>query len=53
MAAKMDYVFLPVIDKTTGKTTYGAGRYLHYEGIPEGDVWIIDFNTLQSILCLF
>ena len=53
MAAKMDYVFLPVIDKTTGKTTYGAGRYLHYEGIPEGDVWIIDFNKLYNPYCAY
>lgn len=53
MASKIDYVFLPVIDTTTGKTTYGAGRYLHYEGIPEGDTWIIDFNKLYNPFCAY
>ena len=47
------YVFLPVIDDTTGETTYGAGRYLHYEGIPEGDTWVIDFNKLYNPYCAY
>lgn len=53
MASKVNYVFLPVIDKTTGETTYGAGRYLHYEGIPEGDEWVIDFNKLYNPYCAY
>lgn len=47
------YVFLPIIDNTTGETTYGAGRYLHYEGIPEGKEWIIDFNKLYNPYCAY
>lgn len=47
------YVFLPLIDATTGNSTYGAGRYLHYEGIPEGEDWIIDFNKLYNPLCAY
>lgn len=47
------YVFLPLIDETTGETTYGAGRYLHYEGIPEGTEWVIDFNKLYNPLCAY
>lgn len=53
MASKVNYVFLPVVDLTTGSTTYGAGRYLHFEGIPEGDEWIIDFNKLYNPLCAY
>ena len=47
------YVFLPLIDVTTGGSTYGAGRYLHYEGIPEGDQWVIDFNKLYNPSCAY
>lgn len=48
-----NYVFLPVIDETTGEATYGAGRYLHYEGVPEGNEWIIDFNKLYNPSCAY
>jgi uncharacterized protein (DUF1684 family) len=47
------YVFLPVVDETTGNETYGAGRYLHYEGIPEGTEWVIDFNKLYNPYCAY
>jgi uncharacterized protein (DUF1684 family) len=47
------YVFLPVIDATTGDSTYGVGRYLHYEGIPEGTDWTIDFNKLYNPFCAY
>lgn len=47
------YVFLPVVDETTGDETYGAGRYLHYEGIPEGTEWVIDFNKLYNPYCAY
>lgn len=48
-----EYVFLPLIDATTGEETYGAGRYLHYEGVPEGNTWIIDFNKLYNPYCAY
>tara|TARA_R110001592_G_scaffold6425_5_gene34585 strand:+ start:431 stop:1045 length:615 start_codon:yes stop_codon:yes gene_type:complete len=47
------YVFLPLVDATTGESTYGAGRYLHYEGIPEGTAWVIDFNKLYNPSCAY
>lgn len=47
------YVFLPLVDETTGNETYGAGRYLHYEGIPEGTEWVIDFNKLYNPYCAY
>lgn len=46
-------VFLPLVDKTTAVTTYGGGRYLHYEGIPEGTEWVIDFNKLYNPYCAY
>lgn len=46
-------VFLPLVDETTGKTTYGGGRYMHYEGIPEGEEWVIDFNRLYNPYCAY
>lgn len=53
MPGQKTYVFLPLIDKTTGESTYGAGRYLHYEGIPEGAEWVIDFNKLYNPYCAY
>ena len=50
---QVQYVFLPIMDATTGETTYDAGRYLTYEGIPEGDTWIIDFNKLYNPYCAY
>ena len=47
------YVFLPLIDATTGESTYDVGRYLHYEGIPEGTDWVIDFNKLYNPYCAY
>ncbi|MBO3698610.1 DUF1684 domain-containing protein [Roseivirga sp. E12] len=46
-------VFLPLVDATTGTSTYGGGRYLHYEGVPEGEEWIIDFNKLYNPYCAY
>lgn len=48
-----EIVFLPVIDLTNGKETYSAGRYLHYEGVPEGETWTIDFNKLYNPYCAY
>ncbi|OEJ99717.1 DUF1684 domain-containing protein [Roseivirga misakiensis] len=53
LRTKKVYVFLPIMDKTTGESTYSAGRYLHYEGIPEGDEWIVDFNKLYNPSCAY
>lgn len=47
------FVFLPLVDATSGEETYGAGRYMHYEGIPEGTEWVIDFNKLYNPYCAY
>lgn len=53
LSSKVNYVFLPVADLTNGETTYSGGRYLHFEGIPAGDQWEIDFNKLYNPLCAY
>jgi uncharacterized protein (DUF1684 family) len=45
-------LFVPFRDATTGKATYGAGRYLDLEE-PEGDRVVVDFNRAYSPLCSY
>ena len=45
-------LFLPFRDKTSGKETYGAGRYLDLFGTPE-DNFVLDFNLAYNPLCAF
>ncbi len=47
-----DELFVPFKDATTGKQTYGAGRYLD---IPrhEGDEYVLDFNRAYNPLCAY
>ncbi len=47
-----NYLFIPFRDKTNGKTTYGAGRYLDIT-IPESDSMVIDFNTAYNPYCAY
>jgi uncharacterized protein (DUF1684 family) len=53
---KEELLFIPFKDKTNGKETYGAGRYLdlrpqeHYLG--EGK-WILDFNRAYNPWCAY
>ena len=45
-------LFLPFRDKTSGKETYGAGRYLTlYRG--SDDSYVLDFNLACCPLCAF
>jgi uncharacterized protein len=45
-------LFLPFLDGTTGKESYGAGRYLDLE--PEEDgTWTIDFNVAYHPSCVY
>lgn len=53
LRTKKVLVFLPVVDETTGDETYGAGRYLHYEDMPKGTEWVIDFNKLYNPYCAY
>lgn len=45
-------VFLPFRDKTSGKETYGAGRYLDLYGTVDDD-FVLDFNLAYNPLCAF
>jgi uncharacterized protein (DUF1684 family) len=39
-------------DATTGKETYGVGRYLDPEKLPDGR-WVLDFNRAYNPACAF
>ena len=45
-------LFLPFRDKTSGKETYGAGRYLNLYKSPD-DSYVVDFNLAYNPLCAF
>ena len=40
-------------DRTTGHGTYGAGRYLYSDGMPENDRLLVDFNKAYNPPCAF
>jgi hypothetical protein len=46
-------LFIPFTDRTTGKYTYGGGRYLIVDEPPEGDEIQIDFNLVTNPLCAY
>jgi uncharacterized protein (DUF1684 family) len=46
-------LFIPFADKTSGKHTYGGGRYLMVSEPPEGDEVFIDFNLVTNPLCSY
>jgi uncharacterized protein (DUF1684 family) len=43
---------VPFRDATTGKETYGAGRYLDVLRI-KGEDYVLDFNTAYNPLCAY
>jgi len=45
-------MFLPFRDLTSGKDTYGGGRYLDIQ-IPVGDELVIDFNQAYHPYCAY
>src|SRR5690242_17868451 len=47
-----DYLFIPFRDATSGKETYGGGRYIDLT-IPQGDSIIINFNTAYHPYCAY
>jgi uncharacterized protein (DUF1684 family) len=47
-----DSVFLPFLDATSGKETYGAGRYLDLEPDVDG-TYTIDFNLAYHPSCVY
>lgn len=44
-------LFVPFMDATTGKETYGAGRYLDLDPEPDG-AYSLDFNLAYHPLCV-
>ena len=47
-----EYVFIPFRDATSGKETYGAGRYLDLEPSASG-VYDLDFNRAYNPYCAY
>jgi uncharacterized protein (DUF1684 family) len=47
-------LFIPFRDRTSGKETYGAGRYLEVEPVdPHDDEYVIDFNLAYNPSCAY
>ena len=44
--------FLPFVDATSGKETYGAGRYLDIELTHDGEI-VVDFNYAYNPYCAY
>ena len=40
-------------DRTSGRGTYGAGRFLYSDGMPRGDKLTVDFNKAYNPPCAF
>ncbi|MFO7956576.1 MAG: DUF1684 domain-containing protein [Candidatus Brocadiia bacterium] len=54
--AREDRLFVPFRDKTSGKESYGAGRYLDLEPErhqTEDGLWILDFNQAYNPWCAY
>ncbi len=47
-----DYYFVPFKDTTSGKETYGAGRYVEVEPVGNGE-FILDFNMAYNPYCAY
>lgn len=47
-----DYLFVPFRDATSGKTSYGGGRYLDIS-IPEGGEIVLNFNLAYNPYCAY
>jgi uncharacterized protein (DUF1684 family) len=45
-----ELLFIPFRDATSGKETYGGGRFMDVEE-PEGDTLVLDFNRAYNPLC--
>lgn len=47
-----DSLFVPFLDGTSGRQTYGAGRYLDLEPDDDGS-WTLDFNLAYHPSCVY
>ncbi len=49
--SKVDMLFIPFRDKTTGKESYGGGRYIEMPYQGQQDVLTLDFNLAFNPYC--
>lgn len=49
----LDHVFIPFRDETTGKETYGGGRYVDCKLPTEGNKVMVDFNKAYNPYCAY
>jgi uncharacterized protein (DUF1684 family) len=47
-----DSLFVPFLDATSGRETYGAGRYLDVEAEPDG-TYVLDLNLAYHPYCVY
>ena len=48
-----DSLWFLFADRTTGRETYGAGRFLYSDGMPEDGRVVVDFNKAYNPPCAF
>jgi hypothetical protein len=48
-----DSIWFLFADRTTGRETYGAGRFLYSDGMPENGRVVVDFNKSYNPPCAF
>lgn len=48
-----DSLWFLFADRTTGRETYGAGRFLYSDGMPENGRVVLDFNKAYNPPCAF
>ena len=51
-SSRGDQLFVPFLDLTSGRETYGAGRYLDLEP-EENDTYLLDFNLAYHPYCVY
>jgi uncharacterized protein len=50
----IEYYSIWFTDKTTGEETYGVGRYIDFEYVPDpGNIYTIDFNLAYNPYCAY
>jgi hypothetical protein len=50
---EVDHIFIPFRDGTTGKESYGGGRYVDCKLPTEGNTLMIDFNKAYNPYCVY
>jgi uncharacterized protein (DUF1684 family) len=52
-SAKSESLWFIFADRTSGRDTYGAGRFLYSDGMPENGRLTVDFNKAYNPPCAF